>query len=185
MADSVKKRRARMKANSLADIIAWPGDKSDLFREIGRFVYEYSQLEFDLRKIFRKKVGIDFEHDDIVTAGFDFAKLCTALVAASAIEEDGDADPLFKKLMGKRHEVNTVRIAVVHGRWSSTFGGDRAIHVARGSMKQQRMFEYEGDLDEHSDGIVKLRAEIAEAVRAGDERRGPPKKKRILRKKKA
>lgn len=51
-------------------------------------------------------------------------------------------------------------------------------------MKQQRMFEYEGDLDEHSDGIVKLRAEIAEAVRAGDERRGPPKKERILRKKK-
>jgi len=29
MADSVKKRRARMKANSLADIIAWPGDKRD------------------------------------------------------------------------------------------------------------------------------------------------------------
>ena len=119
-----------------------------------------------------------------MTAGFDFAKLWTALVAASAIEEDGDADPVFKKLMGKCHDVNAVRIAVVHGRWNSTFGGDRAIHVARGSMKQQRMFEYEDDLDEHSDGIVKLRAEIAEAVRAGNQRRRPPKKKRILRKRK-
>jgi hypothetical protein len=79
MANAVKKRRARMEANSLADIIAWPGDKSDLFREIGRFVYEYSQLEFDLRKTFRKKVGIDFEHDDIMTAGFDFAKLARPL----------------------------------------------------------------------------------------------------------
>ena len=58
-----------------------------------------------------------------MTAGFDFAKLCTALVAASAIEEDGDADPVFKKLMGKCHDVNAVRIAVVHGRWNSTFGG--------------------------------------------------------------
>jgi hypothetical protein len=26
-------------------------------------------------------------------------------------------------------------------------------------MKQQRVFEYEGDLDEHSDCIVKMRAE--------------------------
>lgn len=29
-----------MEANSLADIIAWPGDKSELSREIGRFIYE-------------------------------------------------------------------------------------------------------------------------------------------------
>jgi hypothetical protein len=40
-------------------------------------------------------------------------------------------------------------------------------------MRQQRMFEHEGDLDEQSDKIVKLRADIAEAVNAGDERRGP------------
>lgn len=179
----MKKRRARME-NSLADIIDWSGDKSDLYREIGRFVFEYSQLEFDLRKIFRKKIGIDFEHDDIMTVGFDFAKLCAALVAASAIEEDGEADPVLKKLLGQCHKINEVRVAVVHGRWSSTFGGDRAIHVARGSMKQQRMFENEGDLDEYSDAIVKLRANIMEAVSAGNERRGPPKKKRILRRKK-
>jgi hypothetical protein len=180
----LKKRRARME-NSLADIIGWDGDKSDLYREIGRFVFEYSQLEFDLRRIFRKKIGIDFEHDDIMTVGFDFAKLCAALIAASAIEEDGEADPILKKLLGRCHKINDVRVAVVHGRWSSTFGGDRAIHVARGSMKQQPMFEYEGDLDEHSDAIVKLRADIADAVSAGDERRGPPKKKRILRPKRA
>lgn len=182
----MKKRRARME-NSLADIIAWPGDKSDLFKEIGRFVYEYSQLEADLRKIFRKKMGYDLEHDDIMTAGFDFAKLVTAIIAASVIEEDREDDKpdmALKALLNKCHDVNAVRIAVVHGRWSSTFGGDRVVQVARGSMKQQKMFEYEGDLDEHSDGIVKLRADIAEAVRAGDERRGPPKKKRILRRKK-
>lgn len=148
-------------------------------------MFEYSQLEFDLRRIFRKKVGFDFEHDDIMTAGFDFARLCTALIAASAIEEDGKTDPAFEKLISQCKRVNDVRIAVVHGRWSSTYGGDRAIHVGRNSMKQQRMFEYAGDLDEHSDAIVKLRASIAEVVSAGDERRGPPKKKRILRKKKS
>jgi hypothetical protein len=181
-----KKRRARMN-NSLADIIGWNGDKSDLYREIGRFVFEYSQLEAELRRIFRKKVSIDLEHNDIMTAAFDFAKLVTAILAASAIEEDrqdGKPDPVLEKLLKACHKVNEARVAVVHGRWSSTYGGDRVYQVARGSMKQQKMFEYEGDLDEHSDAVDKLRIDIVEAVRAGDERRGPLKKKRILRKKK-
>lgn len=172
-----KKRRARME-NSPADIIGWNGDKTDLFREIGRFVFEYSQLEFDLRRIFRKKVGIALEHDDIMTAGFDFAKLIGALIAASAIEEGGKPDPALEKLLKSCHDVNAQRIAVVHGRWSSTYGGDRAIHVSRNSMKQQKLFEYEGDLDELSDGIVKLRAEIEAAVHAGEERRPKPKKRK-------
>lgn len=45
-------------------------------------------------------------------------------------------------------------------------------------------FEYAGDLDEHSDAIMKLRTDIAVTVNAGDTRRCPPKKKRILQKKK-
>jgi hypothetical protein len=184
MGDAAKKRRTRME-NSLADIIGWTGDKGDLYREIGRFVFEYSQLEFDLRSIFRRMVGFDFEHDDIMTAGFDFARLCAALIAASAIEEDGKPDPTFEKLISQCKRINEVRIAVVHGRWSSTYGGDRAIHVGRNSMKQQRMFEYAGDLDEHSDAIVNLRAKIADLVSAGDDHRGPRKKKRIIRKKKS
>lgn len=186
MTNGPKKRRARMEA-MLADIIGFEGDRSDLFREIGRFVFEYSQLEAELRRIFRKKVGIDFEYEDIMTAAFDFAKLVTALLAASAIEEDRadeKPDPALEKLLKACHKVNEARVAVVHGRWSSTYGGDRVYQVARGSMKQQKMFEYEGDLDDLSESIINLRKDIVEAVRAGDERRGPPKKKRILRKKK-
>jgi hypothetical protein len=67
---------------------------------------------------------------------------------------------------------SATRIAVVHGRWHSTHGGDRAIHVS------QKLFEYEGDLDKLSDGIVKLCAEIAAAVHAGDERRPKPEKRK-------
>lgn len=164
--------------NSLADIIGYDGDRSALYREIGRFVFEYSQLEFDLRRYFRQKVGISMDHNDIMTAGFDFAKLVTALIAASAIEEGGTPDPVLEKHLKACFKVNETRIAVVHGRWSSTYGGDRAFHVARGSMKQQKHFEYEGDLDEASDAIVKLRAEIAAAVDTGDERRPKPKKRK-------
>lgn len=173
----MKQRRTRMQ-NSLADIIGYDGDRSAIYREIGRFVFEYSQLEFDLRRYFRSKVGISLEHNDIMTAGFDFSKLVNALIAASAIEEGGTPDPVLEKHLKACFKVNDTRIAVVHGRWSSTYGGDRAFHVSRNSMKQQKLFEYEGDLDELSHGIVKLRAEIAAAVHAGEERRPKPKKRK-------
>jgi hypothetical protein len=134
--------------------------------------------EFVLRRYFRSKVGISLEHNDIMTAGFDFSKLVNALIAASAIEEGGTPDPVLEKHLKACFKVNDTRIAVVHGRWSSTYGGDRTFHVSRNSMKQQKLFEYEGDLDELSDGIVKLRAEIAAAVHAGEERRPKPKKRK-------
>jgi hypothetical protein len=179
----MKKRRARMDASIiLADIIAFEGDRSDLFGEIGRFVFEYSRLEHDLRTYLRRKAQVPYDFGTPIMSAFDFARLCSALVAVSAIEEDGDPDPALKKLLNKAQDINQVRVAVVHGRWMSTYAGDRAEHVSRSSMKPQRYFEHAGDLDEYSDAIVKLRAQIAEAVRAGNKRRGPKavKKRRKL-----
>jgi hypothetical protein len=115
---------------SLADIIAFEGDKSDLFREIGRFVFEYSRLEHDLRTYLRRKAQVPFDFNTPIMSAFDFARLCNALIAVSE-------------------------------------------HVSRSSMKPTNYFENEGDLDEQSDAIVKLRAHLAEAIRAGNERRGP------------
>ena len=170
----MKKRRARMKENSLADIIGYEGDRSDLYREIGRFVFEYSRLEHDLRTHLRRKAQIPFDFGTPIMSAFDFAKLCNALIAVSEIEEaDGKPDPTIKDLLKRAKAINDIRVAVVHGLWMSTFAGDRAKHISRNSMKPTNYFEYEGDLDEQSDLIVKLRAELAEAIHAGHERRGP------------
>ncbi|MBN9004880.1 MAG: hypothetical protein J0H40_05640 [Rhizobiales bacterium] len=179
----MKKRRARMKENSLADIIGFEGDRGDLYREIGRFVFEYSRLEHDLRSHLRRKAQVPFDFDTPIMSAFDFARLCNAMIAVSEIEEaDGKPDPVLKDLLKQAKAINDIRVAVVHGRWMSTYAGDRARHVSRNSMKPTNYFENEGDLDEQSDAIVKLRADLAEAVHAGNERRGPKavKKRRKL-----
>ncbi|WP_375312851.1 hypothetical protein WHZ77_06105 [Bradyrhizobium sp. A5] len=162
-----------MKENSLADIIAFEGDKSDLFREIGRFVFEYSRLEDELRTHLRRKAQVPFDFNTPIMSAFDFARLCNALIAVSEIEEDGKPDPALEKLLKQALKINEKRVAVVHGRWMSTYAGDRAQHVSRSSMKPTNYFENEGDLDEQSDAIVKLRADLAEVIHAGNERRRP------------
>jgi hypothetical protein len=170
----MKKRRARKGDNILADIIGFDGDRRDLYCEIGRFIFEYSGLEHDLRRHLRRKAQVPFDFDAPIMSAFDFARLCNALVAVSAIEEaDGLPDPAIKGLMSKALRINEARVAVVHGSWMSTYAGDRARHVSRTSMKPVNYFEHAGDLDDLSDAIVKLRRDISNAISDGDERRGP------------
>jgi hypothetical protein len=164
-------RRKVPAQNALAFVIANDGDKSNLFREIGRFVFEYSQLEFDLRWHFRRKIGFGRQFGDVMSTGFDFARLCHALKEVSAIEEGGQADPVLVEHLKDCLAINDVRVAVVHGRWVSTLGGDSVLQVSRGKMKRRRLLEKKGELDRHSDAIIKLRANIADAIGAANERR--------------
>jgi hypothetical protein len=167
----MSRNRVRVEQNALAFVVANDGDKSELFREIGRFVFEYSQLEFDLRQHFRRKIGFGRLFGDVMSTGFDFARLCSALMAVSAIEEGGQADPALAKHLKACLAINTVRVDVVHGRWVSSLGGDSVLKVSRGNMKRQRLLQKEGELDRQSDAIIKLRANIADAICAANERR--------------
>lgn len=136
--------------NLLALIIENDGDKSALFQEIGRFIFEYSRLERALRRHFRRKVGYKLDFDNIVSAGFDFSKLCKALLALTTEENGGVPDPVLQPLISKCLTINDVRIAVVHGSWFSTMAEDRVVHVSRNSMKPQTLFRKPGALDKHS-----------------------------------
>lgn len=157
--------------NVLARLVENDGDKSELFQEIGRFIFEYSKLEFALRRHFRRKVGYKLDFDDVLSTGFDFAKLCNALLALSAMENGGEPDPALKSLISKCKKINDVRVAVVHGTWYSSLAEDRVIHVSRQNMKRQDVFRVAGDLDKHSDAMVKLRDDIAEAISANNDAR--------------
>ncbi len=176
----MSRRRVSVEQNPLAFVIANDGDKSDLFRQIGRFVFEYSQLEFDLRRHFRRKIGFALQFGDVMLTGFDFARLCNAIKKVSAIEEGGQADPVLVKHLTACKAINDVRVAVVHGRWESSLGGDSVLQVSRQNMKRRRLLEKEGELDRRSDEIIKLRASIADAIHAANDRRKPAGKEDAL-----
>jgi hypothetical protein len=141
-----------------------PVEKDRIYREIGRFIFEFSQLEYTLRHHVSEMARLDEQYFDIITSAFDFAKLCTALLALSGQRNGGKPDPEVEKLIKTCHEVNTVRLRVVHGLWVVGSGHDRAIHTSRNSMKSEVHFDKPGDLDEWSDKTSKLRWGIDQAV---------------------
>lgn len=143
-----------------------PIPEENTYREIGRFIFEFSQLEYTLRYHVAEMARIGDEYFEIVTSAFDFARLCTALLALSAKEKGGAPDPALKKLIGECHDVNTIRQHVVHGLWVVGSGNDRAIHTSRKSMQPEVHFDKPGDLDDHSNRCNRLRFEIEKAIYA-------------------
>jgi hypothetical protein len=142
------------------------GPTDPIYREIGRFIFQFSQLEYTLRHHVAEMAHIGDEYFDIVASAFDFAKLCSALLALSAKEKCGKADPALKNLISECHDVNTVRIRVVHGLWVVGSGNDRAIHTSRNSMKSDVYFDKPGDLEAQTDRCAKLRFEIEKTIYA-------------------
>ena len=47
-------------------------EKSRMFMAIGRFIYQFSQLEFTMKAFLAAQIGIKEEHFDAVTASYDF-----------------------------------------------------------------------------------------------------------------
>jgi hypothetical protein len=150
-----------------------PIEQDRVYREIGRFIFEFSQLEYTLRYYVADMARVDDQYFDIMTSAFDFAKLCSALVALSAKEKGGRPDPVLKDLVAACHEINTVRIRVLHGLWVVGSGNDRAIHTSRNSMKGEVYFDTPGDLDDQSNRRNKLRSDIEKAIYAMPSLRTP------------
>jgi hypothetical protein len=142
-----------------------PIEEDRVYREIGRFIFEFSQLEYTLRHFVAEMARIDDQYFEVVTSAFDFAKLCSALLALSA-KKGGKADSTLKDLIAGCHEINTVRLRVVHGLWVVGAGRDRAIHTSRNSMKSEVYFDKPGDLDDQSNRCNKLRSDIEKAIYA-------------------
>lgn len=125
--------------------------KARTFEAIGRFLFQFSQLEFTVRIFLSAQIGLKKEHFDIVTAPYDFRMLCTVTEAIALIRfprRKEDIKDLFKKFLA----LNDNRNRIAHGLWSEAPGrGLIARHVARTSLKAQIHFKNPDEIEKLSD----------------------------------
>lgn len=143
-----------------------PVEMDRIYREIGRFIFEFSQLEYTLRHWVAEWADVKEEYFNIVTSGFDFAKLCDALRALSTKANAGVPDPEIERLVSDCMKMNQDRVRVAHGLWVVGAGHDRVIHTSRNSMKSQVYFDQPGDLESKADRCNQLRSQVDHAVQA-------------------
>jgi len=118
-------------------------------RSIGRFVMEFSQLQFSIRYVVAKCIGLDEKYFNIITAPYDFAILCTVARELLTIRFP-ERKTEFKELLGQCRRLNDERVKVAHGLWTLGDGGLAVEHASRTSLTQSSFFEQREKIDELS-----------------------------------
>ena len=124
-------------------------------RAIGRFLSEFSQLDFTIRFVLAKRLGIGDEYFDIVTSPYDFAMLCNVtreVVTKQIPEKAKDIEKIFNEC----HKLNEDRVRVAHGMWSLGEEGLVARHIQRRSLEPKYFFENRGELGKLADEAQRL-----------------------------
>ena len=133
---------------------------SRMFEAIGRFVFQFSQLEFTIKTFLSFQIGIAEEHFDVVTAPYDFYILTVVTQQISSMrfpDQKKDIEDMFNRC----RELNNDRNRIAHGLWSGKIeGGLVARHVARSSLKASYHFENPEEVEKLADTAQRLMAEV-------------------------
>jgi hypothetical protein len=134
------------------------------FSAIGRFIFEFSQLEYTLKLFISKVVGLKDEHFQALMS-HDFALTCaiaqTVLGKVVALEKSED----LKTLINKCRSLNDERVRVAHGLWSIVSGSGALHHVSRRKLQVSSHFQEPDALANLADSAAVLRFELAQILR--------------------
>src|SRR5258707_3825052 len=86
------------------------------YRAIGRFIYEFSQVEFTIRFYLAEEIGLKAEHFTAIVESYDVGVLTNVakeVFNARGVEEGAK----IKKLLGRFYDLNDERKRVAHGLW--------------------------------------------------------------------
>lgn len=165
-------------------------DENKWFSAIGRFVFEFSQLEYTLKHHLAEAVGLEEAHFNSIMT-HDFAMLCN-IAEVVLLQEPKAPDwewpkemitppkrvtrrKIFqidmatrilkmKEIIKECRQLNDIRVRVVHGLWAVGGGSGHLYHVSRQTLQNKKYFEQADDLATKADIACRLRDEISKAI---------------------
>jgi len=136
------------------------GVAEQFYSAIGRFISEFSQLEFSFKVYIAETAGLPDEYFDQIMS-HDFAMLCTIAENVLPREMDEGRKAQLKALISKCRELNNHRIRVAHGLW--VIGAGKLLHVSRQKLETSTHYQ-------RNAGEVAAQADIANDLRSEFER---------------
>jgi hypothetical protein len=133
------------------------------FLAIGRFIFEFSQLEYTLRRHIAHAARLDDKFMDSVIT-HDFAMLCTAARQILGESMSDERKSRFNGVINKCLTLNQERVRVAHGLWVPFREGGVVHHVTRSSLTNTRSIDQATHLEGQANMAQKLRGEIENLV---------------------
>jgi hypothetical protein len=146
----------QIKAMSEAD----PAATEKTHRAIGRFIFEFSQVEYTIRVYMAEEIGLKDEHFNAVAMALDVALLCNV---TKKVFENSPAADRIKTAINKFLEINAVRTRVAHGLWVPFEEGGSVHHVSRTTREPCWDRGQANELEMLSDKLNALRMELEDA----------------------
>jgi len=125
------------------------------YQAIGRFLSEFSQLDFTIRFVLAKRLRISDEYFHIVISPYDFAMLCNVtreLICKQVPQKARNIEKLFNECL----KLNEDRVRVAHGMWTLGQEGLVARHVQRRTLQPRYFFEKRDELDQLAEDAQRL-----------------------------
>ena len=139
-------------------------DAEKTYRAIGRFIYEFSIVEFVIRLKLAEEIGLNKQHDAVVE-GYDVRMLCAVakdVFSKSRAKEKAD---LIKRLINEFSKLNDIRNRVVHGLWQPQMEGGAVRHFYRQKITPERFYKQAGELEEKADNANSLSKRLMQAFK--------------------
>jgi hypothetical protein len=143
------------------------------YRAIGRFMFEFSQVEYAIRHYLGEVIGLDEKYFSAVVESYDVGLLVTVVKKVFKTSY-GQQDSQIEKLLNRFHELNIERMRVAHGLWVPSMDGGTVHHVPRNKLSPIRLTEQAKQLEKRADEACALRADLERAF--NDILYNPPKR---------
>lgn len=144
-------------------IKALKGDEQ-YYSSIGRFISEFSHLEFQFKIYISIEIKLSDEDFDPILS-HDFALLCT--IAQNILSRGLDKDRVerLKSLIGKCRKLNDNRVRVVHGWWNISRRSGTLHHVSRQRLESSSHFKDAAEVAALADEAASLNSELWKILR--------------------
>jgi hypothetical protein len=134
------------------------------YRAIGRFMFEFSQVEYTVRHHLGEEIGLKDEYFAAVVESYDVGMLTTVAKEVFRKSRTAETFAQIDKLLHRFRELNDYRKRVAHGLWVPFTEGGTVHYVSRNKLTPARFTEQASELEMRADALCQLRADFENAI---------------------
>jgi hypothetical protein len=133
------------------------------YRAIGRFVFEFSQVEYTIRHVLAEELHVSDKHFEAVVGSYDVAMLTTVAIEVFKKSRNQETAAKIEKLLNRFRVLNEDRKRVVHGLWVPFMDGGAVHYVSRNKLASRYSAEQANELEKLADQLCQLRPDLMTA----------------------
>ena len=134
------------------------------YRAIGRFIFEFSQVEYTIRHYLAAEIGLTEKYFAAVVESYDVGMLTTVAKEVFKKARGKEDSAGIEKLLNRFRELNDQRKRVAHGLWVPFMDGGTVHYVSRNSLNPSQFTDQAKELEVLADEACGLRSRLETAL---------------------